>query len=186
MAGRAKGTTVLATVRFLKEKFGQGGLEKIVARLGPEDRQRMETPVLPSAWYPLSLLLGLMRGAKAEFGSQMPDLYRQIGKASADYSLSAAYSVVFKVSSTQWIISRAATVFATYYDSGKMAVPENGKGMAVIELTDFAEPAPEFCERIAGWCVRILEHCGEKGVKVEHVKCRCRGDRTCQFKATWA
>lgn len=186
MAGHTKGTTVLATIRFLKERFGDPGLERVTARLAEEDRARMQSPLLPSAWYPQSLLLGLMRGAKAEFGTQMPDLYRQIGRASADYSLSTVYSVVFKVSSTQWIISRAAAIFASYYDSGKMAVPENAKGMAMIELCDFAEPEPEFCERILGWCGRILEHCGEKNVQVEHVQCRCRGDKTCRFKATWS
>jgi len=76
-------------------------------------------------------------------------------------------------------------VFASYYDTGKMAVPENSKGFAMVELSDFGEPAPEFCDRIVGWCSRVLEHCGCKWVKVEHVQCRCRGDRTCRFKATW-
>lgn len=186
MAGQTKGTTVLATIRFLKESFGEDGLAKVVSGLAEADRERLAGSVLPSAWYPQSLLLGLMRGAKAEFGAQMPDLYRRIGRASADYSLSTVYSVVFKVTSTQWIVSRAAAIFASYYDSGKMTVPENARGMAMIELSDFAEPAPEFCERILGWCSRILEHCGEKNVQVEHVQCRCRGDKTCRFKATWS
>jgi len=185
MGANAKGTVFLATIRFLKENFGEEGLQKILGRLNPEECQRMETPMLPSAWYPLSLLLSIMHAAKAEFGASMPDLYRQMGRSSADYSLSTAYSLVFKISSPQWIISRASAAFASYYDTGKMGAPENGKGFATVELSDFAEPAPEFCERIVGWCAQILDHCGAKSVKVEHIQCRCRGDRTCQFKATW-
>ena len=185
MVAHAKGTVFLATIRFLKESFGEEGLTKVLARLGPEERERMETPVLPSAWYPVSLLLAIMRAAKAEFGATMPDIYTRMGRSSADYSLSTVYSLVFKVSSPQWIVSRASAVFASYYDTGKMGAPENGKGFATVELSDFGESAPEFCERILGWSTRILEHCGAKRVKVEHLQCRCRGDRTCRFKATW-
>jgi predicted hydrocarbon binding protein len=185
MGANAKGTVFLATIRFIKESFGEEGLRKVLGRLNPEEHQRMETPILSSAWYPLSLLLSIMRAAKAEFGASMPDLYNQMGRSSADYSLSKVYSLVFKLSSPQWIVSRASVAFASYYNTGKMSAIENGKGFATVELSDFAEPAPEFCERIVGWCARILEHCGTKWVEVQHIQCRCRGDKTCRFKATW-
>ena len=186
MGSNAKGTVFLATMRFLRESFGEDGLGKVLARLSPEERERLEGSVLPSAWYPVSFLLDLMRATKAEFGASMPDLYARMGRSSADYSLTTVYSMVFKVSSPQWIISRASAVFSSYYDSGKMSVSENGKGSAVLEIADFAEPAPEFCERIRAWCGRVLEHCGAKAVRVEHTQCRCRGDATCRFKAAWS
>jgi hypothetical protein len=185
MGAHVKGTAFLGTTRFLKETFGEQGFQKIAERLSPEERERVQAPMLPSAWYPLSLLVAVMRAAKAEFGGTMPDIYREIGRASADYSLTTVYSLVFKVGSTQWIISRATAVFSSYYDTGKMVVSENGKGSATLEISDFSEPAPELCERIAGWCVRTLEHCGAKWARMEHPQCRCRGDGTCVFKATW-
>ena len=185
MGWHAKGSVLLGTIRFLRERFGEEGFQKVVARLDPEERQRLESPILPSVWYPLSFLLGIMRAAKAEFGASVPDIHSQMGRASADFALSSMYSMVFKITSTQWIISRAAAVFASYYDTGKMSVVENGKGFAVLEMIEFAEPAPELCERIGAWCARVLEQCGEKSVKVEHNQCRCRGDSTCRFTAQW-
>jgi predicted hydrocarbon binding protein len=185
MGSHTKGTVLLGTIRFLRESFGDEGLQKIYARLDSEERERLESPFLPSVWYPLSFLLNIMRSAKAEFGASVPDLYSQMGRASADFALSSVYSMVFKISSTQWIISRAAVVFASYYDTGKMGVVENGKGFAILEVSNFAEPAPELCERIRAWCGRVLEQCGEKTVKVEHIQCRCRGDSICRFSAKW-
>lgn len=119
MGAHVKGTAFLGTTRFLKESFGEEGFKKITARLGPEDRERAEAPMLPSAWYSLALLVSVMRAAKDEFGDTMPNLYREIGRASADYSLTTVYSLVFKVGSTQWIISRATAVFASYYERGR-------------------------------------------------------------------
>jgi len=186
MPAHVKGTAFLSMTRFLRENFGEDGVRKIVGRLTPEEQERMGEPILPSAWLPLSLMVHVMRATHAEFGNKIPDIYRQMGRASADYSLTTTYSMIFKVTSTQWIVSRSAAIFQTYYDTGKMAVSENAKGYALLEITDFSEPYPELCERIAGWCERILEHCGAKWVKVEHSRCRCRGDACCAFKANWS
>lgn len=185
MSSNAKGTVFISTVRFLKESFGEEGLQKVIARLAPDERQRMGAPILASAWYPVSLLLHIIQASRDEFGASVPDLCIKMGRASADYSLTTVYSMVFKVSSPQWIISRASAVFASYYDTGKMSVSENGKGSATLVITDFADPAPELCERIAGWCGRVLEHCGAHSVRIDHIQCRCRGGKTCQYKASW-
>ena len=186
MTAHVKGTSVIAMTRFLKESFGEQGIDKIAERLGTEDRERLKMPILPSAWLPISFMLAVMRAARSEFGNMMPDLYVRMGRASADYSLSTVYSMIFKVSSTQWIISRAAAVYANYYDTGKMSVVENGTGFAMLELNGAEEPAPELCDRLVGWCERVLEHCGAHWVKVDHSKCRCRGDAVCAFKASWS
>ena len=185
MKTQVKGTAVISTIRFIKEEFGEEGLAKVAKRLGTEDQSRMESVVLASAWYPVSFLLALMRAAKAEFGGAMPDLITRMGRASADYAHTTVYKLVFKVGSTQWIISKASAIFSNYYDQGKMVVTESGEGFANIELRDFGEPAPEFCERIAGWTVRNFELTGAKDVELRHVACTSKGAKVCRFEGTW-
>lgn len=185
MKSQVKGTAVLGTIRFIKETFGEEGLAQVKARLSPEDQQRMEDVVLASAWYPVSFLLALMRAAKQEFGAGMPDIITRIGRASADYAHTTVYKLVFKVGSPQWIISKASVIFSSFYDQGKMVVTESGAGFANVEIRDFGEPAPEFCERIAGWCVRTFELSGAKNIRLPQVKCVSKGDKVCRFEGTW-
>jgi hypothetical protein len=185
MKTQVKGTAVLASIRFVKETFGEEGLAKVTAHLEPEDAQRLESPILASAWYPVSFLLAVMKGAKAEFGGKMPDLITQMGRASADYAHTTVYKLVFKVGSPQWIISKASVIFSSYYDRGQMVVTESGPGFANVEVRDFGEPAPEFCERIAGWCVRTFELSGAKKVQLNHVTCVCKGAKACRFEGSW-
>ena len=186
MKTQVKGTAVLASIRFVREKFGDDGLAKVTARLNPEDSERMGTTILASAWYPVAFLLAVMKAAKEEFGSQMPDVITQMGRASADYAHTTVYKLVFKVGSPQWIISKASVIFSSYYDRGQMVVTESGAGFAVVELRDFGEPAPEFCERIAGWIVRTWELSGAKNVKIIHNTCVSRGGKVCRFEGSWS
>lgn len=186
MKTQVKGTAVLASIRFVKETFGEEGMAKVAAHLEPEDRERLESPILASAWYPVSFLLGIMKGAKREFGARMPDVVTQMGRASADYAHTTVYKLVFKVGSPQWIISKASVIFTSFYDRGQMVVTESGAGFANVELREFGEPAPEFCERIAGWIVRTFELSGAKSVKLDHVTCVCKGAKVCRFEGSWS
>lgn len=186
MKTQVKGTAVLASIRFIKETFGEEGLATVKARLSPEDQERIDGVILASAWYPVSFLLAVMQAAKAEFSTKMPDLVTQMGRASADYAHTTVYKLVFKVGSTQWIISKASAIFSNYYDNGKMVVLESGSGFANVEVRDFGEPAPEFCERIGGWIERTFELSGAKNVQLRHVKCVCTGAKACRFEGTWS
>jgi len=185
MKTQVKGTAVLGTIRFIKETFGDEGLSRVVGHLDEQDRTRMEAVVLASAWYPVSFLLALMKAAKKEFGDQMPEVVTNIGRASADYAHTTVYKLVFKVGSPQWIISKASTIFSSFYDQGQMVVTEKGPKFANVEMRDFGEPAPEFCERIAGWIVRTFELSGAKDVQLRHVTCVCKGAKVCRFEGTW-
>lgn len=182
---KVKGTALSSTVRYIKEKFGDESVEKIIAGLGESDKAAIRSGVLVSSWYPFSLLVAIMRAAKKEYGGQAPDLYRDIGRASADYSLSTVYKIFFKVGSPQFIIGRAATVYSNFYTSGEMKVLESGKGFANVQITDFPEPCEEYCLRVWGWMERMLELTGARNIKAVHSKCRLRGDTLCLYTGTW-
>ena len=182
---KVKGTALSSTVRYIQEKFGEGAVEKVIAALPEIDKATIRNGVLVSSWYPFSLLVAVMRGAKKEFGAGAPDIYRDIGGASADYSLSTVYKIFFKVGSPQFIIGRAATVYGNFYSSGEMKVLDSGKGFANVQITGFAEPCDEYCQRVWGWMVRMLELTGARNIKAVHSKCRLKGDALCLYNGTW-
>ncbi len=182
---RVKGTAVVSTLRFVGERFGEDGLKSVLADLSPEDRAQVETGALASAWYPFALLLRIMKAAGTRFGGKAPELYREMGEASAEHGLTTVYKIFFRVGSPQFIISRASAVFKNYYDSGEMKAVVSEKGHAVLELAGFAEPAPEFCERVVGWMQRTLELSGGTDLRIVHPTCAVRGDRACRFEGWW-
>jgi Protein of unknown function (DUF2378) len=180
-----KGTAVVAALRFLRERFGEEGLAGVLSDLDPRDLTALEGGGLVSAWYPVSLLLHLMRAAEARFGAQLTQFYRHMGRASADYGLTTVYRIFFKVGSPQFIISRASRVFGSYYSQGQIRTVDSGTGHATVELVDFPDGAPEFCERILGWMERTMELAGAKNLRSAHSLCVHRGDEVCRFEGSW-
>ena len=181
---QVKGVVVVATLRFLEERFGGETLRSLLAELEPGDRAAFDTPLV-SAWYPLPSVLRLMRVAHRRFGAQMPGMFREMGRASADYGFSTVYRVFFKLGSPQFIISRGSRVFSTYFRRGRLDVVEAGPGFSNAEMREFEDGGPEYCERILGWIARTLELSGAKQSRVAHVRCVHRGDPVCRFEGTW-
>jgi len=181
---RVKGTAVDSSLRYVRERFGEDTLAGILAAFPEADRAALGQGVLPSSWYPMDAFLHFMQEAERQVGPQEPDLARRMGRASSEHSLKGVYKVFFKVGSPEFIIARAAPVFASYYDTGEMTVVEHEPGHAVVELTAFAG-ARQFCERVHGWMERTLELAGARDVRLAHTACVHRGDPLCQFEAIW-
>lgn len=179
-----KGTAVDASLRYVRERFGEAALGRVLDALPEADRGALGGSVLASSWYPMDALLRFMQEAERQLGPQEPDLVRRMGRASSEYSLKGIYRIFFKVGSPEFIIARAAPVFSSYYDTGQMKVVESVPGHATMELVGFAA-ARQFCERVHGWMQRTLELSGARNVRLAHSSCVHRGDAACRFEAIW-
>jgi hypothetical protein len=180
-----KGTALNSIERYVREHFGEDGWRSVLADLPAVDRSRLDTGILVSAWYPFALFLALVRVVGARFGSDRPRLHHEMGRAAAEYGLTTLYKIFFRVGSPQFIVSRAAKVWRTYYTSGEMTAPVSEKGHAVVELAGFAEPARELCERLPGFFERTIELSGGKDVELVHTVCANRGGNVCRFEGRW-
>jgi hypothetical protein len=185
-AVQIKGTALSSAERYVREQFGEPAWRRVLATLAPEDRQQIENGVLVSAWYPFALFMRIVRELEAQFGARVPRLHREMGRAAAEYGLTTFYKVFFKVGSPQFIISRVASVWRTYNSSGELTAPVSEKGHAVVELSGFAEPARELCERLPGFFERTVELSGGRDVKLVHSLCVNRGEPVCRFEAWWS
>jgi hypothetical protein len=181
---RVKGTAVRASLRYLQDRFGPTGTGAVLEKVPAEDREQVSSGLLDSVWYPMPLLLRLMRAASEAHGAAEPELARHMGRASAESGVRGVYKIFFKVGSPQFIISRASRVFGSYYDTGRIRVVESGPGRAVLDLDEF-EGSPEFCLRILGWMEKTMEMAGARNLVPLHSRCRYRGDERCRFEGTW-
>jgi hypothetical protein len=181
---QVKGTAVSASLRYVRERFGEEALARVLDALPGEDRKRLSA-VLASSWYPMEAFLLFMREAQRQLGAEQPDLVRSMGRASCDYGVTGVYKIFFKVGSPEFIIGRSARVFSSYYDSGELRVVDSRDGRAVVEVAGLEGGSPEFCERIYGWMQRTLELAGAKGLRSAHSLCVHRGDAVCRFEGDW-
>ena len=184
-AVQIKGTALGSVQRYVHEHFGEDDWRALLAALEPGARQAIEGGILVSAWYPFALFIRLVQGAEAQLGARVPRLHREMGRAAADYGLTTFYKIFFKVGSPQFIITRSAKVWRTYYTSGEMTVPVCEDGHAVVELVGFEEPARELCERLPGFLERTVELSGGRAVRLVHEVCVHRGAPACRFEAWW-
>jgi hypothetical protein len=182
---RVKGTAVESSLRYVREHFGEGALERVLAELPQAHRSALGGGVLASSWYEVPTFLAFMVEAERQLGAQEPDVVRRMGRASCDYGLTTVYRIFFKIGSPEFIISRAARVFSSYYDTGVLEIAETRPGRCVAELKGFEGGAPQFCERIFGWMQRTLERAGARNLRARHEVCVHRGGPVCRFEGDW-
>ncbi len=181
-----KGTAVNSTLRFLADKYGAASIATVTENLPPEERDAIRRGVLVSHWYRFSTLAHMMREARRIYAGGDAGIYKEMGRASADYALTTIYKIFFKVGSPQFIITRAASVYGSYYSAGGATVTDSGRGVAILELQPFPEPCEEYCHRIWGWVNRMLELSGATRIDSRHAKCQARGDAKCVIDGRWA
>ena len=113
-------------------------------------------------------------------------LARKLGANGAEKNLKGIYKIFYRIGSPEFIIKRAAKVFATYYDKGEFTTISNKDGEVRFRLTDFPDLSECWIERIAGWMEKTLELSGGKNPRaLAIIKHNDSGDVYCEFTATW-
>jgi hypothetical protein len=181
----AKGTALLSSFRYVRERFGEGPLASVIEALPEADKVLIGQGILASSWYPLESLLHFMQATERRLRALEPDVLRKMGRASCEYGLTGVYKIFFKVGSPEYVVSRGAHVYSSYYDTGELRIVEVRSGRAVVELVGLEGGNRQFCERFYGWMQRTLELAGAKNLRTAHVTCAHRGDPICRFEGSW-
>lgn len=181
---QVKGTAVVASLRYVQERFGDEAVKRVLGSLPADERRVLEAGILASSWYPMPLFLHFMQESERQLAAQEKDVIRRMGAASAEYGIKGVYKIFFRLGSPEFVIGRAARVFGSYYDTGQIAVVESRAGRAVLDLAGFAG-APQFCERILGWMQTTVVMAGAKNLRSGHPLCVHRGDEVCRFVGDW-
>lgn len=182
---KVKGTAVNATYHFLIKNHGDKAWDQILAKLSRKDRSVLRGRILVGSWYPFETFVALLRTIDDTFGKGDNKLLVELGKFSAEDGLSTVYRFFYKVGSPNFIISRAAKVWSSYYDGGVMDVIKNEKGHAIIELSGWPTPRKEHCDRVKGWMYRAIEMSGGRNIELKEVECKCEGDKVCRYVLNW-
>ncbi len=182
---QVKGTAVLSSLRYVRQRFGEPALAGVLSALPAEDGARLRDLVLASSWYPIGCLMRFMQEAEKQLASQDPKLLQNMGRASCEEGLKGVYKIFLKVGSPGFTIDRAARVLSNYYDTGELVVVDKGERRVAAELRGLEEAGQPLCERIYGWMQRMLEMTGVRNLRSAHSSCVHRGDPVCRFEGSW-
>lgn len=172
-----KGTAVASIPTFVRQEYGNTGYQRWIEALPAPSAAIFRAPLHATEWYPLKNALvdptqaicdlfheGKLRGAWA------------CGRFSAAQGLRGVYRIFVSVGSPAFLIRRAGAILPTYYRPCRIAVAENVRGRAVLEIPEFPAMHPVVEHRICGWVEQGMEISGCKKVDVRIARSLTRGD----------
>ncbi len=163
-----KGSAVKATPDFVKDKFGTRYGEWVKS-LPEKSKSIIEQPIYATTWYSLtdSVIVPTQKVADLFYGGNAVKAANEIGRYSADVALKGVYKIFVRVSSPHFVLSRASSIFATYYQPSDIKVIESMDKKAVLQLSKFHPNDKLIMNRIAGWIEKTLEITLKSALKVD-------------------
>lgn len=157
-----KGRTLLDTIGSIRERVGDGGLQRALSALDPGFQQLLGGAPLASDWYPLDALTALVEASlRLNDGG---DEERVIARAEAVVArhLGGVYQLFVRLGSPEWIIKRIAAVHVTYFRNVDISPSFTGERSAMVRYVGFGPQHRVMELIIVGFYRKALELSGAK------------------------
>ncbi|HPR64163.1 MAG TPA: 4-vinyl reductase [Thermoanaerobaculia bacterium] len=183
--GKIKGVGYKVEQQFVRDRYGEEVLQKILTTMTEEDRKALAGIILVSNWYPQGPLERFRQAVAAHFEDRNLAVIEEMGKFSAQYALTGIYRVFLAIVSPAYVIKKVGHLYQKYFDNGKAYAIEHGpKDMRVV-IEDWEDSSPTLCAMMKGYFEKALELAGARNVTISKISCVHRGDPKCEFRGTW-
>jgi len=182
---KAKGPLFKGTLKYVKERFGEGKIEEIKRKVPEEVKNFLDKTILDSSFYPASWLVAINEAIISPKDPEAVKIYKEIGRFSGDSAYHGIYKLLFMVSSTKFMVSRAPQVWKTYYSQGTLKMEGKEGNNAQIFIFNSGIDHISLCLRIEGFMERIIELTGGKNPKCNHLKCFNKGFDVEEWLISW-
>jgi hypothetical protein len=181
----ARGSTVHATLTFIRDTYGAGVLDAILGTLDAGLRAGLEGAAMTDE-LPYEHLLALWRSADETLRGRNSEWMEEAGAFAIESLGQQLYGGLLRKSSPSEFINQSVSLFRLYYAPGDMVRVELEPSRAVVRLVDFPAIGTLFCQRQTGGLRRATELAGGKQVRVTHVRCEHEGDAYCEWELRWS
>lgn len=181
----AKGAVILPRIHYLTEN-APDALDAVVRRLPDPFRKQVEAGLFPDVWYPLEHLAALNQAIDTEVGNGDGGLYVDLGRHSAQQTLSTIHGSFYQRGNPMYLFERAQAVWNQYYSSGRMEVESVGMMGVRLSILEFAAPRRSVCQSVRGWMERSIQFADGQDVEVKELSCAVRGDWACVLEGSWS
>ncbi|MBD3286480.1 hypothetical protein GF359_07955 [candidate division WOR-3 bacterium] len=182
-----RGVTPVLVKLWVKDRFGQEGVEKVTARLEGDALDMFENPV-SNNWYPVTYLKQIYSAISDEFGKDKPSLFTDYGRFDAENSTKGALRFLMRLVSGKNLIKRVRTFWKHYVKGASLDITDIKKKDGHTEITLVMEgydAGPPGCRAIEGYIQTLLPKAGVHDVKITEKTCIHKGDDICSWLVSW-
>lgn len=153
-----KGTAVRSTPEYIQQYHPERYQEWIDA-LPDVSQSIFQQPIFANSWYNLTdaVIIPTKIAGDLFFNGNHTQAAKTIGRYSAEVALKGIYKIFVKVSSPHFVLSKASSIFSTYYNPSDISVIEKGNKHCTLELLQFDFNDKLIMHRISGWIEQTLE-----------------------------
>lgn len=183
---RCKGVCFLDFAEIVREQHGDDAWARIQQGMDSEVRDALtHGAIVVGGWYPLSWYRHLHLVAQEVLGADI-SLATTVGRLSTYRDLvSGVNRLLVRAMSPQTVIARAAHVFGSYYESGRVAIVEKEETRVRARWTHCAEFDRNIWADVFGGCVGALEAAGARHVSTARVDGGDDGDEEAVVDLVW-
>jgi len=176
---KVKGSAMEGAVRFLAVQ------REAAEPLLPMPLQHyLDETISASSWYPEEDLVGLIRVMVRLIPGERDIVLHDMGRATARDHLERTYSHLIEGGAVRNLGIRAAALWSSMHDSGRMQVTESEARRVRLELTGYGHPSEELCKISCGYVEEVLRLNGIFA-KPNKLACAVAGDDACVWDYTW-
>jgi hypothetical protein len=182
---KTKGIGFVNVRAFAEERFGgAAGWKAVTDQLVASDRRELEE-ILPVGWYSLALYARLIHAVDKVHGYGDLSLVVQLGRFEAERDLTTIQRLFLRLASPSFILEKNRDYWRRFHDTGQWTVERLGEGRVRAFIDDWGVADVALCRELVGYVGRLFELVGAKNVRMEHVRCRGRGEARCEFLGRW-
>lgn len=175
----------MARLDWIKKNHGDAAIATVLEGMSRSHADVVRGVVTPSLWVPFDVFIAFSEAIDAVLGRGDLGLIRPLARHSAKVNLPTLYRIFYKVGSLEYILSKAAAVWTSHYDSGS-ARAENIRNGHRFHIERFATPHKIHCLTLCGWAEETGVLVGVAIQPVVHSSCRLNGAETCAFDILYA
>lgn len=179
-----RGTSVLGTLRYIRETYGAEAHTRVVDSLAPRHQATFLGQIREGSWEPLEDLVAYMEAARALLAPGDTGFYRRMGAFVGRVVGSSGFRFLLG-SDPHTAVPRAAFMWSFLYDTGSVRIVSKEARQIVFQIVEFLPPGRAQCERIAGFIEGCLEVLGTAGAQVEETTCVLEGAPHCTVRVSW-
>ncbi len=181
-----KGTAVRVTPEYIKNHHADK-YDEWMNSLPSECQVIMNNPIIATEWYDVNnaVLIPTKIIADMFFNGKEVEAALELGKYSAEVALKGVYKIFVMISTPAFLISRATSIFSTYYRPADIKIVESTKDSAVFEFKHITEAESLIAWRIAGWMVHALDIVKKKDMQMDIKSDFTPGNEIVTITMTW-
>ncbi len=182
MEGNCKGTIYRGNIDYVKRRFGEDGLKKLIQAMNAKGHRYDFANLKPGAWYPLDARLEFLR-TTVEMWDLDDTEVRKLGRSGM--KLSTIAQLYLKIAgSPKKIFEIAPKMWNQNYDTGRLEAELNGGSGSYFRIYDF-EGDPLLCTYLMGYYEEVMANAKMPETVIVETKCVFKGDDLHEYKFTW-